>query len=714
MPTIGRRRLISTSERKDRKWWQVASTVAMGVLLVAVLSLILLWQFVPNQLQLEAGDVSPQEVRAPRRITYVSQIQTETAREEAVAAVEDVYDPPDVEIARQQVIRASQVYDYLDSIRHDPYLSFDEKRALIEDIPELAPPVTVIDNLLNLDDERWEAVVKESLSGLEQSMRGEIRPGQVTAARRLLPSYVSRDLSREEAQIVNELAKGFIRANSFYNAPVTEGNRAKARAEVKPVSRTILEGEAILREGDIVTPEDLEALQALELLGTQTNWQNIVGTFLFVAVTNIVLVLYLYRLRPTFWQSHRQMILVWVLIVLFVVAAKLTQGRVVLPYLLPLPAVSMLLIVLLNPEIAIITTLFLSLMLGFITGNPLNFELMVYGLAGGVVGCLSLWRVERLNIFVRAGTYVALTNLAVVMLFRLQTQRYDTQGLLTLAAAAIVNGALSASLALGGFSAMGNILNIATAVQLLDLARPNQPLLRQLLLKAPGTYHHTIIIGNLAERTAEAIGADPLLARVGAYYHDIGKTLRPYFFSENQSDGINVHERLDPKTSAQIIISHVKDGLELAKKYGLPEKIRAFIPEHHGTRLATYFYHQAVEQAGDEAVDEEDFRYPGPKPQTPESAIVMLADGVEAAARATHPTSPEEIDKLLRKIINDRLLSGQLDECDLSLRDIDLIREAFANILQGIFHPRVQYPEERKEPEPGPEISGEGDRRPER
>jgi putative nucleotidyltransferase with HDIG domain len=322
-----------------------------------------------------------------------------------------------------------------------------------------------------------------------------------------------------------------------------------------------------------------------------------------------------------------------------------------------------------------------------------SLELAVYALAGGLIASLSLCRVESLNAFLWAGVYVVLANLAVILAFHLPNQDYDAVQLLTLVGFSLVNGSLSASLTLAGFYLLGTLFDITTSLQLMELARPTHPLLRQLLLKAPGTYHHSILVSNMAEEAAGRIGADALLARVGAYYHDIGKIIRPYFFVDNQVEGVNVHERLDPRTSAQIVISHVKDGLDLAKKYRLPSKVRDFIPQHHGTSLATYFYQQARESEGDE-VNEEDFRYPGPKPQTKETAIVMLADCCEAAVRAERPASVEEIEELVRKVIGNKVLAGQLDECDLTLRDLDEIRNAFVSILQGVFHPRIKYPEE--------------------
>jgi putative nucleotidyltransferase with HDIG domain len=239
------------------------------------------------------------------------------------------------------------------------------------------------------------------------------------------------------------------------------------------------------------------------------------------------------------------------------------------------------------------------------------------------------------------------------------------------------------------------VLKITTSLQLLELGRPTHPLLSELLMKAPGTYHHSLMVGNMAEQAAQAVGANPLLARVGAYYHDIGKMLRPYFFAENQTNGENPHDRLDPETSAQIITSHVKDGLQLAKKYGLPNEIQDFIPQHHGTAMSSYFYHQACAQnGGSPQADKTRFRYPGPRPRTREAAILMLADEAEAASRANRPRSVEEIDELVDGLIQNRVRDGQLDDSDLTLRDLQKVKETLVAVLQGSYHPRIKYPED--------------------
>jgi len=674
-------------------WRMGLWALLMGLALVIALSIILTFQFLPKKVRLEEGDVSPEDVLAPLGVTYVSELKTEEERDKAEAAVEDVYDPADAKIARQQVTRARLICNYIDSVRHDGYADPQRKKELIEAIPDLDFSPTAIDDILSLDDQSWEMVVNEVLYVLDQVMREEIRENQLIETRRKVPSLISLGLSEKQAEIASELVKSLIVPNSFYNAEKTEESRAKAREGVKPVRRTIAKGEAILREGDIVTPLHLEALEALGLRQRGIEWRDILGTILFVVMIVSALESYLLRFRPGFWANQRQILLLSFIIILSVLAAKLmVPGHTVLPYLLPLASMPMLLTALLGPHVAMMVAIVLSLAVGFLAGGSL--ELTAFTLVGGLVASLSLYRVEKLNAFLRAGAYVALANLGVVLAFRLQSGHYDMVGLLTLAAASVVNGGLSASLTLAGFFLLGNVFGITTSLQLMELARPNHPLFQQLLLKAPGTYHHSIIVSNMAEQAAEQIDADPLLARVGAYYHDIGKILRPYFFVENQMDKANAHEGLDPNTSAQIVIAHAKDGLELARKYRLPQRIRDIIAQHHGTTLATYFYHQACQSGDEEGVCEEGYRYPGPKPQTREAAIVMLADEVEAAVRANRPSSPEEIERLVRKIINDRLLRGELDECDLTLRDLDKIKSVFTNILQGIFHPRIKYPEE--------------------
>jgi len=683
----------STPDKKGVRWWIVLRAILAGLVFVLAVSSILIFEFLPvDRIILDEGGVSDSDIHAPHELTYVSQILTEEAKNRAAAAVEDIYDPPDARVARQQVTRARQILDYIDSVRHDSYASPEQQKQWIAAIPDLSLSAAIIDQILSLSEENWQAVQAETVAVVDEAMREEIRESQLDQARRRVSTLVDLDLSEAQAGIVKELVRDLIKPNSFYNAEKTDEARRLARESVTPVSRTIAKGEIILREGDIVTSLDVEALSALGLRQAEIEWQGVVSTIIFVLLIAIVLGLYLARFQPEYWVRWPRLLLLLLLLVLFILMAKLmVSDQAARSYLLPTAALSMLLTVLLGPQLAITVTGLFSIIVGFMAGGSL--ELTIYALAGGLIASLSLSRVEKLNAFLWAGGYVALANLAVILAFHLPKQDYDAVQLLTLAGFSTINGGLSASLAVAGFYLLGTLFDITTSLQLMELARPTHPLLRQLLLKAPGTYRHSILVSNLAEEAAGRIGADALLARVGAYYHDIGKTVRPYFFVDNQVEGVNVHERLDPRTSAQIIISHVQDGLDLAKKYRLPSKVRDFIAQHHGTSLATYFYRQALESEGDE-VNEEDFRYPGPKPQTKETAIVMLADSCEAAVRAEHPASLEEIEELIRKIVRSKMLDRQLDECDLTLHDLDEVRGAFVSILQGVFHPRVKYPEE--------------------
>jgi len=667
-------------------------------LLIVALTFILSFQFLPSQVRLDVGDVSPQDVRSPSRITYNSDIRTEEARQRAEGAVEEIYDAADASVAREQIEHVRQIFDYVDAVRNDVYATTEDKIELIEAIPDLELPPTAIHDTVNLDEESWKRVMSESLLVLQQEvLPREIRTGDVEELRDQVRTFISLELPEEDAALAEAWVRNFTVPNSFPNREATEEARARAREAVEPVYVTLEEGEIIVREGEVTTPLAWEALGKLGLRQPQIEWIDIAVRILFTSLLVFILALYLLYLHPTFWDSWQDMLLLGLLASLAVLAAKLMiPGHVILGYLFPLAAISMLLTALVDTEIAIVVTMLLSLMVGFIAGGSLEFVL--YAFAGGVVSSLRLRRIERLNAFLWAGVYVALSNLSVVLLFRALEQDHDVLGTFQIAGASVANAVLAMSLTLGGFFLFSNVLNITTSLQLLELGRPTHPLLRELLLKAPGTYHHSLVVGNLAEQAAQAVGANALLARVGAYYHDIGKMLRPYFFAENQSDGVNPHDRLDPETSAQIITSHVKDGLQLAKKYGLPQEIRDFIPQHHGTAMSSYFYQEALEQAeSPAATSEERFRYPGPKPLSREAAILMLADEAEAASRANRPRSVEEIEELIDHLIDARMEDGQLDESDLTLRDLQRIKETFVNVLQGVYHPRIKYPEAAEE-----------------
>jgi putative nucleotidyltransferase with HDIG domain len=546
---------------------------------------------------------------------------------------------------------------------------------------------------LNLPDERWNVVSEETLRVLDAAMRNVIREGELQNAQRAVPGLISFGLNDEEALVVSTLVQGLLRPNTFYNPERTAAAQADAAARVQPVEHTIAAGETILRAGDRVEALDLEILEALGLLRDRRTWRDYASALLLTALLTGLQVAYIAQSRRGFWKDRLRVLLLGVLFAIFVFLGKaMVPMHTVLPYLYPLPAMTMLVGALISLPVATVSTLVVGVLLLVFTNG--ETAIATYALVGALAGALALGRGERLNSFAWAGIWIIVANLATLMAFRLYTgAATDSRGLVELTVAATINGIFASSFTLVVFYLLGQVFGLATSLQLLELSRPTHPLLRQLLLKAPGTYYHTLIVSNMAEEAAAAIGADALLTRVGSYYHDIGKTVRPYFFIENYTEGGNPHDRLDPYTSARIIINHVADGVELARKYHLPEVLIDFIREHHGTTRVEYFYHQACQEAPDPAeVDEKAFRYPGPKPRRRETAILMLADGCEATVRAMNPRTYEEMAELIRSVINRRLVLGQLDESRLTLHELTLIAEAFTRVLKGVHHPRIQYP----------------------
>ncbi|MFN3763616.1 MAG: HDIG domain-containing metalloprotein, partial [Anaerolineae bacterium] len=322
-----------------------------------------------------------------------------------------------------------------------------------------------------------------------------------------------------------------------------------------------------------------------------------------------------------------------------------------------------------------------------------SLELAAYATVGGIAAALAVRHTDRPTVLFRAGFISALATVGVLVAFALLATHPDPLSFGLALAGAVTNGVISASLALAGLFLLGPLFDLPTTFRLLELSRPDHPLLQRLLREAPGTYHHSLMVASMAEQAAERIGLNPLLVRVGAYYHDIGKIARPYFFAENQMDGANPHDQLDPHTSAQVIIGHVQDGLELARRYRLPSWVRAFITEHHGTSRAGFQYERAVEQAGDPSwVNEANFRHRGPRPRSRETALVMLADRCEAAVRARRPATPEDLARVVKEMFGDVLGTGQLDECPITMRELNEVQQSFVYTLKGVFHPRLPYP----------------------
>jgi len=691
----GNGRELSSPRLAGRRWWAWLRLILLGVVLAGVTGSVMVRPLLPaGQEVLVEGEVAPEDIRAPRSLTYESALLRAQEQEHAADQVAPVYILPDPAWARQQLDRARQVLDYLGSVRADTLASSAQQRGWILAVPELADlfPET-LESFITLSDEGWDRVQLETLAVLDQAMRKEIREGRVDDAREGIPSLVSLDLSEEEAAVTIALVQHFLVPNSFLDAEATADAQALARDAVSPVLRRFEVGEIVVREGSRVTALNLEALDKLGLQKSQVRWTDFAGAILLAVAGTWLLFLYLARFRPDVLGDGQELFLLVLLTAGFVVGAGLmVPSGVVLRYLVPAPALAMLVVAALGPDVGVATAIFLGGMVGVVADNSL--EMAIYVTLGGLVATLAMERVERISTLFRAGLFAALVHVAVIFVFCFPRDAAQLGALLLPVLVGVINGGVSASLALGTLFLIGPLFDITTTMRLVELSRPDHPLLQRLLREAPATYHHSLMVANLAEQAAERIGADPLLVRVGAYYHDVGKVTRPYFFTENQAEGVNPHDRLDPHTSAEIIIDHIKDGLALARRYRLPRSVRAFIPEHHGTNRASFLYSRAVQLADDGAlVDEGDFRYPGPRPQSKETTLVMLADGCEAAVRSARPGTAEEVAEIVGRIISERADDGQLSECDLTMRDLEIVRAVFISALKGVYHPRIKYPQ---------------------
>jgi putative nucleotidyltransferase with HDIG domain len=677
---------IQRLKRRSLLW------IFVGVLAI-VTALILAFNLVTGpQISVNLGEPAPQDVIAPQSITYVSDVLTTQARQQAAASVSNQYTPVDLSIARAQNNLARAVFSFIEVVRADSLADKETKIGNLQAIEGLAIDEQVAEDILSLSQSEFGAVRENTLQIVEGTMRQGVVQDQLSEAKRRASLGAAFDLTPAQERVVTSLAPQFVVPNIFFDEEGTSALQEEAMAAVEAATQIVTKDQRVLRVGDIVSDEDLEMLEQLGLLQPKLDWRRAISAILAALLAVILIALYwdLYFYDKP--HTARSLTIVGILLALFVLSAKLlVSTRSIYSILYPAAAFSIIVAVIFETRLAIFLTMIQAALVGYIAQESL--ELAVYAAAGGILAVLTLRDVQRLNALFRAGLVAAVGNIVVVLMFRLPTDIAPTE-LLTLLLFGLVTGSiLSAGLALAGIFLIGSIFGVITPLQLQELSRLDHPLLQELLRKAPGTYHHSIMVANLAEQGAEKVKANSPLVRVGAFYHDIGKMNRPEFFSENQNGG-NPHDNLDPFSSARIIISHVTDGLELARRYHLPSRIRDFIAEHHGDRVLKSFYGKALEAAGGEkeAVERARFRYNGPRPTSRETGIVQLADSIEATSRALGPNTEEEIERLVNKIVDEHLGEGQLDHSGLTLGDIQLLKESFIKTVKGRFHVRVRYP----------------------
>jgi putative nucleotidyltransferase with HDIG domain len=675
----------------------------LQIILLSLVSVILFGALVfptlssPTAISLRAGDVSPDDYLAPQDIEYISEVRTEDARLAAENAVAPVYAPPDTTLARRQIERLRAALQYITLVRNDENATAEQKASDIASLSDISLRAQTIEQVIGLTSTRWDTIQQESLSVLEQVMRLTIRDNETELVRKTIPSLVSLALNDDQAAIVVELVSEFVTPNSLYSADLTETAKQSARDAVEPIIQSYKAGEVIILRGQIIRAPHLEALQQLGLIEQASPWQDYAGAGALVFTLAALSGMYFSRRRLLFLFDARSLIVVALIVLVFVIGARLLiPDRTIVPYAYPLASVGLLIATMFGLEAGIIFSLLTALLVPY--GMPNALDLTPYYIVSSLVGVLMLGSARRVWTFFRAGMAVSVAGIVTLLAFRLPFVSMDGIAMLQLAGAAIFSGLASSSIALLLQYFLAQSLGLTTALQLIEISRPDFPLLQFFLRHAPGTYQHSLQVANLAEQAAELIGADALLTRVGALFHDVGKSLNPTFFIENQAAGTaNPHDALDPEQSAAIIIAHVPDGVSLARKHRLPRRIDDFILEHHGTMITRYQQNQAIEAAGGDAskVDHSKFQYPGPRPRSRETALLMLADGTEARARAVRPKGEEEIRELVLATIEAAQKQGQLDSTQLTFQDLTVVTDAFVTILKGTHHSRIAYPKEQ-------------------
>lgn len=494
--------------------------------------------------------------------------------------------------------------------------------------------------------------------------------------------------------VLSEIASKSLGPNLTSNVVETSRRREEAIASVAPQKKfvAVQKGELIIEKGKPFTPFDLIKLDAVRSISVdgQKFAFSIIGICLIVIVLIIIPALYFAYYEPEIYSNNRHLILIAAIVVILIAAAKSISLSNLPSYFIPAAIGPMLVALLLGARPAIILAILTALLTGLVMGG--KFDASLIFLVGSIVGIYALKDTRRRSQLFRAGVIVGAANaLCVIGLGILNN--LESEAIFKNAAWFFINGVATGAIITGTLHLFESLFQITTNITLLELADPNNPLLKELILKAPGTYHHSLIVGNLAESACDAIKANGLLARVGSYYHDIGKVEKSEYFSENQPITESQHDKLAPTMSSLIIINHVKEGVEKAKKAKLDKALIDFIEQHHGTGLIYYFYQRALESIEDmNKLEEEGFRYPGPKPQTKETAIVHLADSVEAASRALANPTPANLEEMVRRIINNKFIDGQLDECELTLKDLNIIALVFTKVLTSVYHTRIQYP----------------------
>lgn len=684
--------------------------ILIGIITIAVAFIIIENGAIPKKYRLSLGESSNYDITAPRDIENKQKtMELAKAASDAVPPVMIRMDnvPIDilnsvsefftnVEDARKSVEKSLQDQgitkkdkDYRQKLELEQAIAVNR---LEEDIKKYNVPLTseqVRYLITKITDEELSQFKKMSMELIGSIMKEEVtEENRVEMVYNAQTSLQKSSVTQDLKMIGDLLVKAMIKPNNLVDTALTEKQKQEAYDNAMENRQMIAEGSRILSFGDIVTSDKLEVLRELNFIETgRFDYIFAAGIMGLVLLLTAILVLYMNFFCKKLLYNRNDLILLSVIILLTLVSSRIVH--IYSPLLMPVFIAPMLISILLDLRLSLVVNIILTLAISFITNGDSNF--MIIAFIGGTFAAFIVSRANQRSKLSAAGLAIAAVNALVIAFLGLVSK--STPGYIANDAGIVaINGILSTILTIGILPFFESTFNIITPLKLLELANPNQTLIKRLLMEAPGTYHHSLMVGNLAEVATEDIEGNALLARVGAYYHDVGKLKRPNFFKENQLSD-NPHDRMTPNLSTLVITSHTSDGVEIAEKYKIPLAIKEIISQHHGTTLAAYFYYKAKKSEKAETIKQEDFRYQGPRPTTKEAAVVMLADSVEAAVRSMVDKTEGKIEGLIRKIIKDKLDDGQLDLCELTLKDMDNIARAFLRVFGGFFHEREEYPD---------------------
>ena len=695
---------------RDRNVWHTLSERARTGLLIAMIYLVALViayaVITPEQYDIEAGDVAPTTITASRDV--IDEATTQRRREAAAQAVSSVYYKDD-SVAKEVLKDLEATFSEARSVRElgaqiregwlEENLNYSDNdyQQAASLLGELSMSKYQLRTLMNTTEIDFETLYQSLLSATRTTLVSTINEGQIETAISNIQQIVAYNTRTDLWYNVGiPILRQCLRPNMLIDQQGTEMNREKAAGAIEPT--IYKQGQNIVVKGDRITAEQIGVLESLGLIRGDRSY------FVLYLSTAIMLALLILLMALPIWLFHlHEMLvmknaLVMSISVFLAVICSLVAYRVGYIGTMPTMVAAMLVVNLIGAKPAVLTNTFVSLFLAFLTFNGAKMlsadmlSVLFTSLMGGTLAIFLMKQNPSRSFAILTALAVGALNFTILLCISSVSSSNPMRQNLIGAAWAFVGTVISSMLCVGIQPVLESTFNLVTTAKLLELSNPNQPLLRRLMIEAPGTYHHSMIVANLAEAAADEIGANSLLVRVGAYYHDIGKLVRPQFFKENQV-GENPHDQTEPQVSVAILTEHPRDGIEMAKRHHLPEQVVDMIEQHHGNTAVMYFYAKAVNDKGAENVNIDDFRYEGRKPQTSESAILMLADTVEAAVRSIQEPTRDKMRTMIRKLVRGKMEDGQLDECTLTFLDIGKICGAFETVLQGVYHERIEYPE---------------------